>query len=207
MNPAPSDDLVSIDELWSQARAKISTDRAAIKARIIRRTADPAPQGTLALFADPKNWTRSKGVALVHADSETLLGNFSEYLHNSVPGCSKLIREEGPISVSEVRRVEGSWWLEEKQRPEERKEWHTKRPAIIHLHLSKLGVYSPATEVIVHESYGAIARVELAVETIFAAESRDGAAMLTLAAGTNVLEVMSQDSKMALRMEMGKGAL
>ena len=196
-------DLDELDAIWSVARAHIQTERKAKAAATLRKTAEPEKQSTQILFLDPKNWARTRGVALIHEETETLLGNFSEYVHVSVANCRKLVREETPIAVSATERVAGSWWLGEKRRPEPKQLWHEQRPCIVHLHLDKLFVHSPICELVVHLSYGSIARVELALDTQFAAEAGHGEQLLMLPAGTNVLEVMALDSKLAVRKELG----
>lgn len=195
---------LSIDDLWAAARASIRVNADSAKTKSIKRIADaPKALSTAALFSDPENWERVTGVALIHKESQTLLGNFSEYRHRSTTA-RKLIREEAPIAVTKREEVEGNWWLGTSRTIEPRKEWHEKRPAIIHLHLDKLGVHAPATEVVVHLSYGSVARVELALDTQFAADSTDREELLMLSAGTNVIEVMSRDCKIALLVEVKK---
>ncbi len=201
MQNAESQGPDSLDEIWGGVRAHIQNERKIEKAKVIRRVAE-APQAvsTQQLYLDPANWTRTCGVALIHKESQTVLGNFSKYLHTT--GATKLVREEAPIAVTERMEVEGSWWLGAERKVEKREEWHEKRPAIIHLHLDKLAVHAPAVEVIVHLSYGSMARVELATETQFAHEVESNPTMLWLPAGTNVLEVMSRDCKAALFLDL-----
>lgn len=192
-----------VEALFNEATARA---RQAIKAK---RTAPPKPgeaekQATQALYLDPANWERKRGIALIHEETETVLGNFSEYVHRSVPGCRKLVREESPIAVSARELVSGSWWLED-IKPEPRQVWHEQRTAFVHLFLDKLRVHSPACEVVVHLSYGSLARVELALETQFAQQAGDAAQLLTLPAGANVLEVMSSDCKVGLLQDLGRG--
>ncbi len=171
----------------------------------MRKTAEPQAKETQALFRDPDNWTRTRGIALVHEESNTVLGNFSEYLHKTVPGARRLVREESPISVSATERVDGSWWLGEDRKPEPPRPWHEKRIGFIHMHLSALGVHSPACEVLVFLSYGSMERVELAIDTQFAQEDGKNPELLMLAAGTNVLPCMSSDCKVKLMQELGRG--
>lgn len=194
----------SLDAIFSVAKAHIRNEATAKAKAVIRKTAEPQAASTQALFSDMENYTHTRGVALIHKETQTLLGNFSEYVHKTVAGCRKLVREEVPIAVSASEEVEGSWWLGAERKVEKRSEWHEKRPAIIHLHLDKLQVHSPAVEVVVHLSYGGIARVELAVETQFAHEVESDPTMLWLPSGCNVLEVMSRDCKMALMVEVKK---
>jgi len=177
---------MELEDLWRDVRAVVPA----------KATKVPAQSSLLS----PEQWTRTRGVALVHRESSTLLGNFSEYTHPS--GARRLIREDSLLSVSATEYVEGSWWLGEGRVPEERRPWHEQRPAILHLFLPELGVHAPACEVTAHLSYGAIARVELVLDTRFA-QTTGREQFLDLPAGTNILEVMSLDSKLALRKEIG----
>lgn len=191
-----NESLISIDDLFKEAKRQLRTVKAA-KAAL----PPPDPQR---LYTDPENWERTRGVALIHAETETLLGNFSEYVHKSVKGCRRLVREEGPLAVSASERVSGSWWVAETHvEVEPRQAWHERREAVLDLHLEALMLHSPACEVIAHLSYGGIARVELAAETIFA-QAGDYAQeqLVFMPAGTNILGEMSLDSKIALRVEL-----
>lgn len=197
--PKYDDDVEALfNEATARARQEIKSKRS-----VAAKKVDEVKQSTQALYLDPANWERKRGIALIHEESETVLGNFSEYVHLSVPGCRKLVREEAPIAVSAREFVAGSWWLED-IKPEPRQVWHEQRTAFVHLFLDKLRVHSPACEVVVHLSYGSLARVELAVETQFAQQAGDAAQLLTLPANTNVLEVMSGDCKTGLLQELGR---
>lgn len=191
----------NIEDLWALAARAMNKEAKAPRTRR-QKDDEPAPQSTLALYANPENWLRGKAVALVHQESATVLGNFIEFLHKSVPGCSKLVRTEELVVVSEVRYESGSWWLGESRHPEPTQVWHEDRPCILHVHLDKLGLHAPATELIVSLSYGSIARATLAFKTMFAqADSEER--LVTFPAGTNLLEVMSRDCKIKLREELG----
>lgn len=193
-----------LEALFGAAVASVRAEQKAVRTAVVRKTSEPAAKSTQALFLDPENWERTRGIALVHEETQTLLGNFSEYVHKTVVGCRRLVREEAPISVSATEAMDGSWWLGEDRKPEPPRPWHEKAKGFLHLHLSKLGVHSPACEVDVFLSYGSLARVELAVETIFAQEEGHGEQLLTIPAGTNVLEVMSSDCKVRLLQDLGR---
>ncbi len=191
-----------LEDLWTEARI-------ALAAKKPRRIANPSLRNALdatakrmhELFALPENWERTRGIALIHAETETLLGNFSEYRHKTVAACRKLLREEAPITVEAAERVEGSWWLGDSRKPEPRAPWHTQQRAILHVHLHELGVHAPACEVVAFISYGGIARVELASPTRFADDH--GKQLIELPAGVNILDGMTLDSRLALRQELG----
>lgn len=176
--------------------------RAEAAARVERRVRDKKQleSPAKASLLDESQWVRARGIALIHADSETLLGNFAEFIHPS--GARRLVRETWPIAISAVERVEGSWWLGAERMPEKRQEWHDKRPVIMHLHLEPLGIHAPAVELLVHISYGGIARCELVSTTIFLADTNE-TKLVELPAGTNLLDVMDLDAKINLRREVG----
>lgn len=153
------------------------------------------------LFYNPENWQRTRGVALFHEETQSILGNFSEYLHRSVAGCRRLVREESPIAVSEVEHVSGDWWIGVDRQPVASAPWFEDRLAMMKLHLPELGVWTPLAEVRAKLEHGSIARVELVNETLFA--DSDGRQLLTLPAGTNLLPVMDLDGKLTLRREIG----
>lgn len=188
---------MNLDELWDDTRRNAHVAKVAQK-----RDAPPEKPDAKRLFLDSENWTRTKGIALVHKETQSIIGNFSEYTHNKLPGVRKLLREEAPIAVSATEIVEGSWWLGEGRKPEPKQVWHEQRHCIIHLYLEELRVHSPVCEVTAHLSYGAIARVELSLDTQFA-QTEGKEQMLFLPAGTNISEVMHLEMKMILRKELG----
>ncbi len=196
--------MTDLDALFSEARAHATNERKAAQRKHERRLVEkPEKPDTLRLFADPENWERRRCVALIHEETETLLGNFAEYVHRTVLNCRKLVREDCIASVQAAGRVSGSWWLGAERKPEPKQVWHEQRTAIIHLHLDKLKLHAPICELVVHLSYGSIARVELALDTQLAGEDSEREQLVYLPAGTNVLEVMSLDCKLALRKDLG----
>lgn len=188
---------MDLDELWDDTRKNAYVAKVAAK-----RDAPPEKHDPKKIFLDPENWERKRGVAVIHKETQTLIGNFSEYLHTKIPGVRKLLREEAPIAVSATEVVEGSWWLGEGRKPEPVQVWHEQRHCIVHIYLDELKVHSPACEVVVHLSYGAIARVELALDTQFA-QTEGTDKLLFLPAGTNLSDVMALEMKMILRKELG----
>jgi len=199
------DSITSLDELFAVAKKEFNKARAGElhESRKGRRVhdKDDAPAPPAELFQRPENWRRTRGIALIHAETETLLGNFSEYLHISVAGARKLIREETPIAIAATERVSGDWWITRKEEVVAAESWHRTALAVIDLALPSLLVHSPATPVKVLISYGGIARVELEVETQFV-QTEGAEQLLTLPAGVNVLPVMSHDSKVAVKAQV-----
>lgn len=191
-----------LDQLVGEAVARIKADADATRKRKEAKAGGEPPAQPQALFTKPENWVRGHTVALIHEDTNTLLGNFTEYLHVSVAGARRLVRDESSgLTATVTESVSGSWWLAEERKPEPAQEWHTKRPAIIHAKLPNLGLHSPACEFTVHCSFEGITRAELTSETLFSA--LDGSEVLvTFPAGTNLLPELSLDCKVALKKEL-----
>lgn len=188
-----SNDLVSLDELFSEARAHVRVEAAAAKRKQERKAISPEKPRPQALYADPANWTRTRGIALIHAETRTLLGNFSEYVHVSVPDCRRLVREELPISVSAIEEVSGEWgWTAPLQQHLE--STLVTKELVLGVCLSAPEVNAIAALRVQLQGAG-ILRVELVEDTHFGAQDQ----FLLLPAGTNILPVMAHHSKVNLR--------
>lgn len=153
------------------------------------------------LYNDPANWTRKRGLALIDRQSQTLIGNFSEYVHNTVPNTRKLVREHQPIAIDGTEVVEGyiGAELEEAIR---RQSWDKEYEVIVDLLLDELQVDAHTVPVKVFTRFGATVRVELKEYTQFASAS--GNLLLQFPAGTNVFPACSVDTKINLRKEIEK---
>lgn len=192
--------LLSLEELYQDA----SLAQAAKNPKS-RRLADPSVKNALdaaakqmrELYTLPENWERRSGIALIDKFSNTLIGNFSEYIHKQFPTTRKLLREHQPIHIDRTEVVEGYLgpWVEERLRGEG--SWTEVKAAVVDLTFPEMMVGAPQVEVNVTLYLGGLKRVDLAKDTQFASES--GQTLLFLPAGTNVLEQMSADSKAAVR--------
>lgn len=192
--PAPLAAFDPLEDLFTECQLAARTKK-------IKRAELGSTKQLRAVFQNPENWERIGGVALIHAETGTLLGNYSEYTHRTMPGCRKLIHEHAPISIGKTEMVHGSWWLgERKPYIEASVSWTSVRECLADVQLPELGVAHPLTELRVGLYMGGIMRVELAVDTQFA--SPGGEILLTLPKGTNILECMSTDSKIAVRAEL-----
>jgi len=187
-------DLIDLDDLWTDVLVQ-----AAPKPQAKAVSEDPGARYTKA-----ENWQRTRCIALIHAETQTLLGNFSEYLHRTVAGCRKLCRESLDMPATAVELVSGSWWIDPCHRPEPVHTWHTSQEIFCHVYLRELQVHAPAVALTVFKSYGSIARVELAQPTRFAQWHEGGASgetILDLPQGTNVWEVLSRDTRIRIQEE------
>lgn len=191
-----------LDDLWEAVVADLPSKTHRVRAnpaldskREARATISPSTY-----YLDSANWTRTRGVMLVHEDTESVLGNFSEYRH--LTGATKLVRESALISIEGEVRVSGTWWLEPLAREhiEAAKQWHSQRHEIVPLFLDRLGVFCPAAPITLFLAFGGIMRVELNEDCKFA--SADGSQLLFLKAGMNVYEAMDVEGKVALRKEI-----
>lgn len=190
---------LSLDDLFKLARKQhLATVKPAATAK---KAAAAEKQSTLQLYANPENWIAARSVAIIHSDSNTLLGKFTEFRHRTEAGTTKLVADGQDLPLADTLYVAGSWWLAPAKRPEPPRLATERRTVIMHLHLDSLGVHAPAVELNVILYYGAIDRVELAVETLFSSESPD--TLLTLPAGVNVRELLSLDQRIQLKGEAG----
>ncbi len=188
--------MQDLDTLFSQA---ISQERAA-RARKAAKPPAPVP-ATVKNLNDPEFWVHSRNVAVLHAETETLIGNFSEQLHTSLPGVKRLLRLDTPASISGTEYVSGNWWLEGTLITK-RKSDFIPQNLVLDLHLDTLGLVSAAARIVAYISPdGGISRVDLSAETQFTSE-HDGAAFTFLPANTNILPVLSHPCKLALRKEL-----
>ena len=214
LEPTPSelDDLAAEAEEASRTPAPSFTDpledlfTEALLARKIRvkRTIDPADKHALdaaakkmrELYTLPENWERTRGIALIDKATQTLVGNFSEYKHKTIEKTRKLLREHTPIAIDATEYVEGYLGaaFEQKVRGNG---WEQEHLAVCHVMLDELMVEAPKVELNIKTRLGALVRAELLQDTQFA--SMSGQTILSLPAGTNILEAASIDTTAAMR--------
>lgn len=189
----PLEDLFTDAMLHRKMRAKRPEDAS------LKHALDAAAKRMRDLYQLPENWVRRRGLALIDKATSTLIGNFSEYVHRTVPGCRKLLREHSPIPIDDSEVVEGYLGEAMEQRLRSQS-WEAVHACTCDLWLDALMVGCPAVELVVKTRLGALTRVELLYATQFASES--GATLFILPAGTNVLEQLSSDSKAGVRKGM-----
>jgi hypothetical protein len=142
---------------------------------------------------------------LIHQETQTLLGNFTEYVHRTDASARRLVKESVMLPLkAAVEYVSGNWWLPPDETPKPRRAWQTKLDATLTVSLFSLNVYAPEIEVVAHFGVGQLDRVELEQETMFAQVPGTPAQMLYLAAGTNILPLMSQESIRLLKAQLNQ---
>lgn len=158
-----------------------------------------------ARFTDMANWTLTRTVALVHEESNTLLGNFEEYTHNLTTGCRKLVRVNAPAPVPTIEYVTGDSWLNrpdiDAPKPEEFAA-EDEQEAIVDLHMPEMdNVFAPQVLVRVILHYGSVARVELMQETRF--YSKDKRVQVILPEDMDVREGLSLETRVRIKEFLG----
>jgi len=191
-----------LDRLLKEAVAQQAKRKANAVTAKSKPTAEKVPFNTT--YTNPDNWTRSRGIALIHKSDTglmTLLGNFGEYNHNRIRGVRKLLREEGPIAVDGQEVVTGAWWLTKevahRLSPSEEVEDVEVSLDVI---LPGMGVHCHEAKLFVRLLHNAFFRVELAEQTRFIDPENN--TFLFFPAGLDILDGLSYDTKLALRKKL-----
>lgn len=159
----------------------------------------PTLTPSLGKYNDPDNWIRTQGIALIHKESRTLLGNFGEFLHRTEEGCRKLVREDPLImQVRAVEEVSGDWWLPEPMVPKP-EEPITQFKATIHIRLTGLQLHALACPIVVTlNDKGFMTHIRLALHTTFAQFDSRSPELVFFPAGTELRKEMSRSCKIEL---------
>ena len=198
-------ELDSLDELYRQARIAVRAEEAAKRAAKKKGLTVEANEDKIGLYKNPANWKATRGIALIHAGTETLLGNFTEYRHRTDQSARKLVREATMMPVqAAVEYVSGDWWLLPTDTVKPKRAWQTRLEAKLMISLFSLSVYAPEVPVIASFGVGQLDRVELVHETLFAQTPGTPEQMMYLPAGTNILPLMSQESIRVLKLQLNQ---
>lgn len=197
-----TEEVSSLDDLFhdaQMAQAHRNPKAKRIADPSLRNSLDAAAKRMRELYTLPENWTRTRGVALIDKATQTLVGNFSEYTHNVLPGTRKLIREHQPIVIDATEQVEG-YLGEALERRVRGRSWTEKHNLVADLWMEELMVGAPGVKVNVCLHLGSVVRVELEAGVQFASQS--GNTMFTLPAGCDVWEHLSTDCKTWIRKQV-----
>jgi hypothetical protein len=157
-------------------------------------------------FYAPENWIKGRTIALVHDETETLLGNFAEFHSRLEKTARRLVRVDAPAAVDAIERVSGANWLNPVQVSADQAApgavAEEDRDAIIDLHMPELdNVFAPDVLVSVILHWGSIAKVILHDETRFF--SKDKRVQLILPSGMDVREGLSLETRVRLKEFLG----
>lgn len=191
------EDLSSLDELFKEAKLAL---RGKIAAEAKRRAAAPdAAPDPHAIWRNPANWTRTRGIALIHADTQTLLGNFTEYKHRTHPDARRLVREESTLPVEATEYVSGDWWMIPQKIPKPKRLWkESKLLTLPWINLTHLGVTASNINVFAKFGEGSLERVDLAQATILGG----GGVLMTLPEGTDILQELPPSTITAILIQL-----
>ena len=195
--------VVDLDDLFLEAQMA-----QAMKNPKVKKGADPSLRNALdaeakkmkELYSLPENWERTRGVALIDKGTQTLLGNFSEYRHRTVPKTRRLVREHTPISIDATEVVEGYLGADVEFRLKGQS-WEREVDLKADVWMDELMVGAPEIKLLIKLRLGVIIRIELLQDTQFASNS--GQTLLQLPSGTNIAEQLSTDSKRYIRRQTG----
>lgn len=184
-------DSLSLDALFREARAALRGQQAKAKGPA---KAAPSKDSSSPAYYDLSNWTKTRGVALIHQETHTVIGNFTEYIHKAFPGARRLVRETEVLPFTTVEYVTGVWG--EPSEPvsvSSTRLWRGAAPATVNVKLKEMRVEAAAVNVSAVFSEGALERVELEQETTFASPpgSEGPRSFCILPQGTNILPEMS----------------
>ena len=184
--------LASLDDLFIEARSAAKAERTAAFKRKLKDPVE-APAEPSTLFANPANWTRTRGLALIHAQSKQLLGNFWEWRHSRVADARRLVRSAEPIPVEGVEEIDFA--LSAPLSPPKGPRVQTQQILRIDAVLETPAVRAPQILLCIHYYDGWTAAAVLVEDTTFA----EGEEILQLPAGVDLLPAMGREMKLKLR--------
>jgi hypothetical protein len=192
-------DQTSLDDLFREARRALHGQTVGVaKAKAATPVTPEDPYHSSA-------WVKTRGVALVHEETRTVLGNFTEYTNRFIPGARRLVRE---LEVSEVRVVEyvtGTWGEPTVEPVRGTKIIGAWRLCTINVELPCMGVQVRSVELKAYFGDGTLERVELTQDTTFAGLSNEGYFnLICIPAGANIFSQMSQPSINLLLTTLGQ---
>lgn len=192
-------DVDPLEDLFAEATAHRSTKLR--KPKSPHRKPDDLDRVRKETYTNPDNWLRVRGVALIDRETQTLIGNFSEYRHKTVLYTRKWIREHSPIEIEGTEEVEG--YLGERIEQRIRNvSWGKEHQVVVGVQLDELMVGAPDVSLLVKSQFGGILRADLIAPTQFASVS--GNTIIHLPAGTNIWEACSTDTKISIKKEIDK---
>lgn len=189
-------DLSSLDDLYKEARAVVR--QAAKAANAAEQAGDPAVS-TWSLT----NFRPVQGVALVHSGSGRLLGNFTEYVHKTIPGARRLIRENPGLPVRSTEYVTGDWFGTEAPTATTTPPVHRRVELRAAVQLPQLQAVAPSVHLRVHLDGQRVTAIELTQRTLFQLILEQSAFMY-LPAGTEIMSELSPACLSTIQAEATK---
>lgn len=164
----------------------------------LRHALDAASKKMRDLYQLPENWERKRGIAIIDKSTGTLVGNFSEYIHRTVPNTRWLKREHQPIAIDGTEIHEGYLGKEMDFRVRGLS-WEREISAELHILLDELMFEAPHVKVSIKTRLGVVTRLDLVEQTQLASPSGN---LLILPKDTNIWEACGVDTKAAVRRQV-----
>ena len=190
----------TLDELFNIA-VKASSRQAAMKvaqkhAPVKKLQKEPGAIEPRKLYTDASHWIKGHGIAIIHKPTNTLLGNFQEWIHTSEPDTRRLIRVDTPIRVDCVEEIDSTLFWQPKIWEHSQRNAELLVSIPIELEFPAVASVSWGLNVTATTaSFNMIISARLVEQCVFT----DGSQLLMLPAGVNVLPVMTLKSKLELR--------
>ena len=178
-------DNTSLDDLFKEARRALHGQQVGVaKAKEKAGAAPATPEDPYHSSA----WVKTRGVALIHEETHTVLGNFTEYTNRFIPGARRLVRELEVPAVRVVEYVTGVWGEPTPEPVRSTRVVEGWRTLEISLNLAAMKVQTGKTQVKAFFADGTLTRVELLQDTTFASNAPgEYFHLLCLPTGSNVL--------------------
>ena len=183
---------VSLDDLFKEAVKEMR--KAAVAATKPARKAEATPPANRR-YDWPENYNRGQNIGLLHKETGTLLGVFSEWIHKTEPDVRKLVREESELPLHAVEEVSGDWGKHTPSRVP-----YTPSASLVYHH-------AELTVSLAQDSLTAHVQLEVSCQGIAILEARLQSpctfggpdSILCLPPGTNIFPALSRESKLAIR--------
>jgi hypothetical protein len=186
-------DNTELDRLFAEARAAMRAEVKVRKARVPTEREVSAEERLRAELAPLENWTPRRSIALVHQETVTLLGTFTEYVHDKAPGARRLVRDFEAPAPSVTEYVLGQWDLRIPEQPPTRHHiWHQTIPVLMNCVLGRMHMSGEMVSLSAVFGEGRLDRVELREPAVFTSPRQPEC--LILPVGTDILPEMSRSS-------------
>ena len=186
-----TDSLDSLDDLFRAAKKHIIAERATPRRRQVEAPFDPSTA-----YSNEQFWTHTRDVAIIHSDTGSLMGNFAEWTHKTIPDCRKLVRDVTIFQVDAVEHIAGKWFHSEFDEPRIKSSDEYQDITVL---VTLTGLELSCTcSLRVWFFWEGISRADLLEEGNFSGKN----GLIQIPAGTNIFPALTKESKIAIKKEL-----